>query len=102
MNARVNDLPFDERPVKPPAYDPNNLHPDDEADRLFDSASEGIDWDEIIATTQDDVEAGRYAFTTEDYATHEEGMAALWKWLCSLGNGDSDEAGPSARDATRP
>jgi hypothetical protein len=100
MNARASDLPFGE--VKSPAYDPNSLHPEDELDRLFDDTSDDIDWDEIIATTQDDVEAGRYAFTTEGYATYEEGMAALWKWLCSLGNGDSDEASTSAPDPTRP
>jgi hypothetical protein len=50
-----------------------------------------IDWDDIIATTQPDIEARNYAFTTADYATYEEGMAALWDWLCTLGNGDTDE-----------
>lgn len=77
MNATVSDALFDETP-------------DDD----------DIDWDEIIASTQDDVDAGRYAFSTEDYPTHEEGMAALWKWMCSLGNGGSDEAGNSASDTT--
>jgi len=75
MNARIEDFPLD------PEYD------DDD-----------IDWDDIIATTQDDVDAGRYAFTTEDYATDEEGMAALWKWMCSLGQGGSDETNNSAPD----
>jgi hypothetical protein len=76
MNARACDLPFDE------------------------TVSE-IDWNDIIATTQDDVDAGRYAFTTEDYPTDEEGMAALWDWMCSLGNGGPNETSDSASHATR-
>jgi hypothetical protein len=67
--------------VQRPAYDPNNLHPEDEAARKYDDTSEGIDWDEIIATTQDDFLAGRFAFNSADYATHEEAMAALHAWL---------------------
>ena len=54
-----------------------------------------IDWDDIIETTQPDIEAGNYAFTTKDYATPEEGMAALRDWLCTLGNGDADETADS-------
>lgn len=69
------------------------------SDLELDRASDDIDWEDIIATTQDDVDAGRYAFTTEDYATDEEGMAALWDWICSLGNGDSNETSDSAADA---
>jgi len=79
MNARIEDLPLE------PVYD------DDDSD-----------WDDIIATTQDDVDAGRYAFTTEDYPTYEEGMAALWKWMCSLGQGGSDETDHSASDTASP
>lgn len=71
------------------------------SDLEFDQASDDIDWEDIIATTQDDVDAGRYAFTTEDYPTHEEGMAALWEWMCSLGQGGSDETGDSAPDTAR-
>lgn len=74
------------------AYDPNNLHPLDEASRKHDVQVEGIDWDEIIASTQDDFLAGRYAFSTADYPTHEEGMAALWQWMCTLGEGEPDES----------
>jgi len=74
------------------AYDPNNLHPDDEEARKYDDNTTDIDWDDIIATTQDDVLAGRYAFSTGDYPTHEEGMAALWQWMCTLGKGEQDEA----------
>lgn len=68
-------------PVKRPAYDPNNLHPLDEEARKYDDTSLDIDWDEIIATTQDDFLAGRYAFNSEDYPTHEEAMKALHKWF---------------------
>jgi hypothetical protein len=50
----------------------------DEEDRKHDDASEGIDWDEIIATTQDDWEAGRYEeFKSMDYPTDEALLAAL-------------------------
>jgi len=47
-------------------------------DLTLDERSDELDWDdgvwnEIIDSTQDDVDAGRYAFSTEDYPTHEEG-----------------------------
>jgi hypothetical protein len=67
-----------------PAYDPNNLSPADEEARKYDDTSEGIDWDEIIATTQDDFLAGRFAFNSADYATHEEAMIALRAWIHSI------------------
>jgi len=72
-------------------------------DLTLDERSDELDWDdgvwnEIIDSTQDDVDAGRYAFSTEDYPTHEEGMAALWRWMRSLGQGGSDEASDSAPD----
>jgi hypothetical protein len=103
MNARARDLPFDEPPATPMAYDPNNLHPDDEEDRKLDDDTLDIDWDDIIATTQDDVLAERYAFSTGDYPTHEEGMAALWKWMCTLGKGEpNEEAAASPPDAAGP
>jgi len=35
-------------------------------------------------------------------ATPEEGMAALWKWMCSLGQGGSDETDHSASDTASP
>jgi hypothetical protein len=63
------------------AYNPNNLAPEDEEARKYDDNSEGIDWDEIIATTQDDVLAGRFAFNSADYPTHEEAMVALDAYL---------------------
>jgi hypothetical protein len=73
MNARVDDLPLD--------------------------GSDDVDWDEIIAELPEDIASEPYAFCTGDYPTDEEGMAALWKWLCTLGNGASNEAGACAPDA---
>jgi len=54
-----------------------------------------IDWDDIIETTQPDIEAGNYAFTTRGCKTDEESSAAIWNWLCTLGNGDADETADS-------
>jgi hypothetical protein len=42
------------------------------------------DWDEILATTEDDFEAGRFAFNSEDYPTHEEAMKALDQWMQNI------------------
>jgi hypothetical protein len=69
---------------KRPAYDPNNLHPADEEARKYDDTSEGIDWDEIIATTQDDFLAGRFAYNSADYATQADADAALRAWLHAI------------------
>jgi len=69
---------------KRPAYDPNNLAPEDEEARKYDDTSEGIDWDEIIATTQDDFLAGRFSYNSADYATQEEADAALKAWLHNI------------------
>jgi hypothetical protein len=63
------------------SYDP--CHPDNIEARRYDP-DDGIDWEEIILTTQEDEEAGRYAFNSEDYATHEEAMAALDAWLDAI------------------
>lgn len=62
------------------AYDPNNLSPGDAEDRLNDP-DDGIDYDEIIASTQDDFLAGRFAFNGADYATPEEEETAFGKFL---------------------
>lgn len=43
-----------------------------------------IDWDNIIATTEDDFKAGRYAFNSADYATHEEAMEAMRALIHSI------------------
>ena len=53
--------------------------------RAFDDYSDGIDWDEIAATTQPDVEAGRYAFRSTDYPTQEAAETALWELIQSIG-----------------
>ena len=70
--------------AKRPAYDPNNLSPEDEEARKLDDTSDGIDWDEIIATTQDDFLAGRFAYNSADYATQAEADAALDAWLDAI------------------
>ena len=61
-----------------------------------------IDWDNIIATTEDDYQAGRYAFNSADYATHEEAMAAMWTLIQSLGETVEGNANSNpALDASR-
>jgi hypothetical protein len=70
--------------LKRPAYDPNNLHPADEEARKYDDTSEGIDWDEILATTQDDFLAGRFSYDSANYATQAEADAALTAWLNAI------------------
>lgn len=71
------------------AYDPRNLDPIDQQARELDERSEGIDWDEIIATTQEDWEAGRYkVFSSVDYPTDEALSAALKAWRDSVRVGD--------------
>jgi hypothetical protein len=47
--------------IKPAACYPSHLDPMDAGDRELDALSDGIDWDEITATTQPDWEAGRFA-----------------------------------------
>ena len=81
MRAAKNSIAVERAQVKRPAYDPDNLDPIDAEARKYDDTSDGIDWDEIIARTQDDFEAGRYAFSSADYATHEEAMVALEEWI---------------------
>jgi hypothetical protein len=85
---------------KRPAYDPNNLSPEDEEDRKHDDTSDGIDWDEIIATTQDDFEAGRFWYDSADYPTQEEAAAALRALIHSVAEEVEREiAATSAPDA---
>ena len=80
MNARADDSSFDEQLVE------------------YDDTWDDADWDEISAELPDDLESEPYAFSTGDYPTHEEGMVALWKWMCTLGNGDPNEADTSEPD----
>jgi hypothetical protein len=47
----------------------------------FEDTSDGIDWDDIIATTQEDFLAGRFAFNSADYPTDKEAMIALDRWF---------------------
>lgn len=77
MNAAAEKVLIEDQPVTRPAYDPNNLDPLDAEARKYDDNSEGIDWDEIIATTQDDELAGRYAYNSDDYPTEEAAAEAL-------------------------
>jgi hypothetical protein len=86
-----------------PAYDPNNLSPEDEEARKYDDNSEGIDWDEIIATTQDDFLAGRFAYNSADYATQEEADDALDAFFDSILDEVLSELGSiPAHDAESP
>jgi hypothetical protein len=62
-----------------------------------------IDWDEIIDSTQADIEAGNYAFTTDGCRTDEEVMQAVWNWLCTLGHGGTlENTDQTELHATRP
>jgi hypothetical protein len=80
MNVRAADLALGERPIE------------------YDDAWDDADWAEVIAEAEKDAEGEQYAFSTEAYPTHEEGMAALWKWMCTLGNGGSNETSSAAAD----
>jgi hypothetical protein len=85
---------------KRPAYDPNNLHPADAEARKYDDTSEGIDWDEILATTQDDFLAGRFAYNSADYATQAEADTAFIAWFDAIVEEVEREAGSvPSRDA---
>ena len=112
MNAALQeiDVSLDTKKfeIKPSSrgYDPNNLSPGDAADRLNDP-DDGIDYDEIIASTQDDFLAGRFGFNTADYATEEEAWEAFdkymeeiyenWKKKCGI----TDHPAGVAHDAER-
>jgi hypothetical protein len=64
------------------SYDP--CHPDNIEARRYDNDSDGIDWEEIILSTQEDFEAERYSYNSADYATQEEADAALDAWLDAI------------------
>lgn len=66
------------------AYDRNNLHPLDEEARKYDDTSEGLDWDEILETTEDDCRAGRLAYCSADYPDEKTAMKALEQWMDSI------------------
>jgi hypothetical protein len=85
------------------ARDPEYRKELDDEDRKHDDTSEGIDWDDIIATTQDEFEAGEYSFSTEDYATEEEASAALKQWIHeACEEGRRAAAATPANHAARP
>lgn len=95
---RFPDDPVDEARL---AHDPEYRRMLDEEDRKHDDTSEGIDWDEIIASTQAEFEAGDYAFCTSDYPTEEAGQAALKDWIHQIFEKVRREASaPPAHDAS--
>src|ERR1700733_15061000 len=63
------------------SYDP--CHPDNIEARRYDP-DDGTDWEEIILSTQEDFEAGRFSYNSADYATQEEADAALGAWLDAI------------------
>ena len=79
MNAKSDQVYLQQNSVLPrkPAYDPNNLHPLDEEARKHDP-NDGIDYDEIIASTQDDYLSGNYKeWNPEDYPNRKAMMKAV-------------------------
>jgi len=88
--------------IKPTVYNPNHLDPMDKEDHTLDDLSDGIDWDEITATTQPDWEAGRFAFDSADYPTDEASEAAMYALLRSLEVKVYEEMSATAVDVARP
>ncbi len=85
MNAKAEAAPLD----------------DDDIERFYDP-DDGIPWEELLAElpqTEEEIMSEPYAFSTGDYDTPEEGIAALWDLLCALGNGDSYEESIAAFEA---
>jgi hypothetical protein len=81
------------------SYDP--CAPDNIVARRHDNESDGLEWEEIILTTQEDSEAGRYSFNSEDDATDEETIAAIGAWIHRLAEETWCEAASvSSLDAT--
>ena len=58
---------------------------DDAVAAEYDPQVDDIDFEEIYQSTQADYEAGRYAFNSADYATHEEAMKAMRALIHSIG-----------------
>jgi hypothetical protein len=81
MDDATKPFPGEPADLERASRDPVYRKQLDDEDRKYDDTSEGIDWDDIIATTQDEFEAGDYAYSTEDYATEEEAMAALKRFI---------------------
>ncbi len=55
------------------AYTAEEMAQMDAEDRVRDDTSDGIDWDEIIATTEPDVQAG-VGYTLEEVEQHIDGV----------------------------
>ena len=83
-----------------PISNPTGPHPHDPSDHELDGDLDNIDWDEIIATTQPDFLAGRFAFNSAEYPTDEAAMAALDRWLDDAFQKALSETAISPRDAT--
>jgi hypothetical protein len=82
------------------SYDP--CHPYNMVGRRQDDESDGLEWEEIILTTQEDFEAGRYSFNSQDYATDEEVKVAFRAWIHRLAEEAENEANStSSLDAPR-
>jgi hypothetical protein len=64
-----------------PEGQPQGQNPSSVVTRLSDDNSDDIDWEDIILTTHEDFEAGRFAFNSKDYATQAEADVALTTWL---------------------
>jgi len=71
----------DFQPEGQPEGQPQGQNPSSVVTRLSDDNSDDIDWEDIILTTHDDFEAGRFAFNSKDYATQAEADVALTTWL---------------------
>jgi hypothetical protein len=81
------------------SYDP--CAPDNIVARRHDNESDGLEWEEIILTTQEDSEAGRYSFNSEGHATDVETIAAIGAWIHRLAEETWREAASvSSLDAT--
>jgi hypothetical protein len=65
------------------AHDPDGLGAlDAEAGEYDDESDDGIDWDEIIR--RDEVDTRPPVFSSSDYATDEESMAALKAFIHAI------------------
>jgi hypothetical protein len=86
---------------KSTTYDPSSLDPIDIEDREQDDLSEGIDWDDIIATTQPDCDAGRFAFNSADYPTQKAAQKAMREFIRAIGRKAREAVAAHQLDTTR-
>jgi hypothetical protein len=64
------------------SYDP--MHPNNVEARKCDHQVKGIDWEEIILSIQEDVEAGQCSYTSEQYSSRIVADIGLAVWLESI------------------